>query len=71
MTHHFSFESSIKISTDVNLVSVREFFEHTQDVFNLIGLRAYEIFEGRGHGHGNDREDWLLAESELLTPVKG
>jgi HSP20 family protein len=60
MTHH----------TDLNLVSVHELFEHTQDVFNLIAQRAYEIFESRGHVHGNDREDWLLAESELLTPVK-
>jgi HSP20 family molecular chaperone IbpA len=28
------------------------------------------MFESRGHVHGNDREDWFLAESELLTPVK-
>jgi len=70
MTHNSSLESSIKISTDVNLVSVHELFEHTQDVFNLIARRAFEIFESRGHVHGNDREDWFLAESELLTPVK-
>jgi hypothetical protein len=38
MKDHSSLESSIEISTDVNLVSVEEnFFEHTQDVFNLIG----------------------------------
>jgi len=60
----------MKSSTDVNLVSVHELFEHTQDVFNLIARRAFEIFESRGHLHGNDREDWFFAESELLTPVK-
>jgi HSP20 family protein len=60
MTHH----------TDSNLVSVHELFEHTQDVYNLIARRAFEIFESRGHTHGNDREDWFRAESELLTPVK-
>lgn len=70
MTHRSSPESSIEISADVNLVSVHELFEHTQDVFNLIARRAYDIFENRGHGHGNDREDWFLAESELLTPAK-
>ena len=70
MTHHSSLESSIKISTDVNLVSIHELFEHTQDVFNLIARRAFEMFEARGCMHGNDREDWFLAESELLTPVK-
>jgi len=70
MTHRSSPESSIEISADVNLVSVHELFEHRQDVFNLIARRAFEIFESRGHVHGNDREDWFLAESELLTPVK-
>jgi len=70
MKDHSSAKSSIEISADVNLVSVDELFEHTQDVFNLIAQRAYDIFENRGHVHGNDREDWLLAESELLTPVK-
>ncbi len=67
MTHHSSHAPS---SADVNLVSVHELFEHTQDVFDLIARRAFEIFEGRGRAHGNDREDWFLAESELLTPVK-
>src|SRR6202167_6321284 len=70
MTHHSSFASSTKSSTDLNLVSVHELFEHTQDVFNLIARRAFEIFESRAHTQGNDREDWFLAESELLTPVK-
>jgi HSP20 family protein len=60
----------MKSISDLNLVSVHELFEHTQDVFNLIARRAFEIFESRGHVHGNDREDWFLAESELLTPVK-
>jgi len=67
MAHHSSHAPS---STDLNLVSVHELFEHTQDVSNLIGRRAFEIFESRGQLHGNDREDWYLAESELLTPVK-
>jgi HSP20 family protein len=67
MTHHSSHAQS---SIDLNLVSVHELFEHTQDVFNLIARRAFEIFESRGHAPGNDREDWFLAESELLTPVK-
>lgn len=70
MTHHSSPASSMKTNTDMNLVSVHELFEHTQDVFNLIGRRAFEIFEGCGCLHGNDREDWFQAESELLKPVK-
>jgi HSP20 family molecular chaperone IbpA len=54
----------------LNLVSVHEFSEHTQDGFHLITRRAFEIFESREHLHENDREDWFLSESELLTPVK-
>jgi HSP20 family protein len=65
-----SLESSIEICTDVTFVSVGELFEHTQGVFNLIALRAFEIFRARGCMHGNDQRDWFLAESELLTPVK-
>jgi len=67
MTHHSSHTSN---SIDLNLVSVHELFEHTQDVFNLIARRAFEIFENGGCVHGNDREDWFRAELELLTPVK-
>ncbi|MFZ0880658.1 MAG: Hsp20 family protein [Candidatus Acidiferrales bacterium] len=70
MTHHSSHARSANSSTDLNLVSIHELFEHTQDVFNLISRRAFEIFEGRGRVHGHDREDWFLAESQLLTPVK-
>jgi HSP20 family protein len=70
MTHTSSHAASLKISTDLNLVSVHELFEHTQDVFHLIAVRAFEIFESRGRAQGNDREDWFLAESELLEPVK-
>ena len=67
MTHHSSHAPS---STDLNLISVHELFEHTQDVFHLIARRSFELFEARGRVHGNDREDWFLAEHELLTPVK-
>ncbi|HVB54830.1 MAG TPA: Hsp20/alpha crystallin family protein [Candidatus Acidoferrales bacterium] len=70
MTQHSSLTPSMKDGIDLNLVSVHELFEHTQDVFHLIARRAFEIFESRGGVHGNDREDWFLAESELLKPVK-
>jgi hypothetical protein len=31
-----------------------------------IELRAYEIYIERGGAHGQDEEDWLQAESELV-----
>ena len=34
-----------------------------------ISRRAFELFEHRGQQDGNDLQDWLTAESELLLPV--
>jgi len=31
----------------------------------LIRVRAYQLFERRGHEHGHDVEDWLVAEAEV------
>ena len=31
-----------------------------------IAQRAYELFMARGGAHGNDVDDWLIAESELM-----
>jgi hypothetical protein len=36
-----------------------------------IEVRAYEIYERRGRIDGNDVEDWLQAESELLQEAAG
>jgi len=40
-----------------------------QEVQLAIARRAHELFEARGREHGHDLEDWLRAESELLSPV--
>ena len=36
-----------------------------QPTYDDIATRAYELFMRRGGQHGNDCEDWLLAEREL------
>jgi hypothetical protein len=33
--------------------------------YELISIRAYELFEKRGYVHGFDREDWVEAEKQL------
>lgn len=38
------------------------------DLQELIRLRAYELYEERGRIDGFAREDWLRAETEILTP---
>ena len=33
---------------------------------DLIRARAYEPYEGRGRATGQDEQDWLRAEQEIL-----
>jgi len=33
---------------------------------DMIRDRAYELYERRGCEHGQDQQDWLLAEREIL-----
>jgi hypothetical protein len=70
MTHRSLATLARKTSTGLALLSVDEPLEHTQDTLNRISRRAFENFKSRGGVHGHDREDWFLAESELLEPVK-
>ncbi len=44
-------------------------FNQFSQIYNAIARRAFQIFESRGCSPGNDLEDWLRAESELLHPV--
>jgi len=37
-----------------------------QPTYEQIACRAYEIYAGRGYADGNDKQDWLRAERELL-----
>lgn len=46
-----------------------DFFQHFQRMYDSIARRAFEIFDGNGRFFGNDLNDWLQAESELLHPV--
>ena len=45
------------------------FFELSQELNDTISRRAYELFESKGFAHGQDREDWLQAASEILLTV--
>jgi HSP20 family protein len=43
--------------------------ERTDEVYDAIARRAFEIFESNGRVLGCDLDDWFRAESELLYPV--
>jgi HSP20 family protein len=58
-----------KEAAPMKLLPASNLFDRIEDLSNSIARRAFEIFDGRGRGHGHDLEDWLRAESELLHPV--
>jgi len=51
------------------LVEPQSHVNRLRQLQEAIACRAYELFENRGGGHGQDFEDWLRAESEILRPV--
>ena len=46
-----------------------DFSQRSQEIYDSIARRAFEIFESSGLVPGRDHEDWLKAEAELLHPV--
>ena len=39
----------------------------TADLIDRIRIRAYELYEQRGRETGNEMEDWLRAEAEMMV----
>ena len=67
-------EQSEAITTPVKaaprkLLPASTLFNRIQDISDSIARRAFEIFNGRGGGHGHDLADWFRAESEFLHPL--
>lgn len=60
----------IRTSNSLKLVDSQQITKHEQVVRGLIAKRAYEFFESRGYMPGNEVDDWLRAEAELLQPLK-
>lgn len=48
---------------------VSPFERNVQEIYGQVAQRAYQLFEQRGHAHGNHDYDWLRAESEMFQPV--
>ena len=51
------------------LVGVADPKESAKAVSEAIARRAYEIYKARGASAGQDREDWQLAEQEIVQPL--
>jgi HSP20 family molecular chaperone IbpA len=64
--------TTIKLANeDANLrrISPEELMARADQTFQVIARRAFELFEGNGHGFGHDLENWFNAESEFLHPT--
>jgi len=44
--------------------------EQPQDMTDQVRARAYELYDLRGREDGNDLEDWLAAESQLIQELQ-
>ena len=53
----------------VAITPIERLMDRINKLSEAITQRAYQIFEGRGHGSGHDLEDWFKAEMDLLHPV--
>lgn len=49
--------------TNTNTCKTRRVSPH--ELYKMIEKKAYEIYEKRGHTHGNDMKDWMQAEKEV------
>lgn len=53
----------------IKLPGISNVAGRAQEIHESIARRAYAIYEGRGHIDGHDKEDWLQAQSEVLTTL--
>ena len=43
----------------------------TEQLFERISRRAYELYQLRGEAHGHDAEDWFEAERQVREDIAG
>ena len=59
--------SDVKNSTNSMTMASSSMSSNSMPLEDQIRLRAYEIYQQRGYTPGNEREDWLTAEREVLA----
>jgi HSP20 family protein len=62
-------EKNVAKPASLQLVSPENLIERAERIYNSIASRAFELFEKNGHTLGQDLDNWLKAEAELLHPV--
>ena len=59
----------VRLPESIEIIEGDAFFELAQEISDLITQRAYELFVASGSVHGQDQENWLQAQSEVLLRV--
>jgi len=62
--------SATSFATIIELRPDDPFFPQISETHERIARRAFERFAARGFADGGELEDWLLAESEVLSPMR-
>jgi HSP20 family molecular chaperone IbpA len=62
--------SSTSFATIIELRPDDPFFQQISETHERIARRAFDLFSARGFADGGELEDWLLAESEVLSPMR-
>ena len=60
-------EITLEVTKNGSEGSIRMGSPPATDVNALIRHRAYELYERRGGHHGQDIEDWVAAERQILS----
>jgi uncharacterized Fe-S cluster-containing MiaB family protein len=58
---------STKTAKSAETPEVAKITTQAVNLHDVIRERAYQIFESRGCYHGRDFDDWMRAESEVLS----
>jgi len=61
---------SVNRPVPVKQTPAGDVFDQIQNAYDSIARRAFEIFDDNGSWPGNDLQNWLQAESEVLQPVR-
>jgi HSP20 family protein len=53
----------------IQFPQISNFLDELEALNRETAMRAFGLFQQRGHADGRDMDDWLRAEAELLRPV--
>lgn len=56
----------VKLTRIADAAGMLPSLQEYESLLDKVAQRAYEIFDARGHAHGQDLDDWFTAEGQVL-----